>query len=162
MRPVIVAGAFPIKNVIKEPIIWAVFAALVFTLCSSPVPSVVTDTNDILCGMKIPAMMILLGIAIGQLRLSDLRSAGLLAIGRLGIGVSVVGLTAISALGATETAAGKIFFLTSMPSAVVAYVIAAQFDRDPQQVAGLVNFSTLLKILYLPVLLWFALAMEST
>lgn len=158
LMPVIVAGAFSVKKVLKEPLIWAVVAAMVVKFTAAPVPSVVADTTEILGGMMIPVMLILLGVAIAQLGFSDLRSAGLLAVGRLGIGVGA-GLATVAALGSTGTEAGTIFLLASMPSAVVTYVIAARFDRDPQKVAGLVVMSTLLSLICLPVLLWVALWM---
>lgn len=155
IMPVIVAGAFSVKRVLKEPLIWAVFASLYVKFSGAEVPKFAAETTEILGGMMIPVMLVLLGTAIAQLGLRDLRTAGLLAMFRLGVGVAA-GVVTIFLLGSTGTEAGAIFLLASMPSAVVTYVIAARYDQEPQKVAGLVVVSTLLSLICLPVLLWVA------
>lgn len=158
LMPVIVAGRFSAMSVIKEPLIWAVVAALVVKIFDAPVPQVIADTTGILGGMMIPVMLILLGAAIAQLAPRDIRTASKLALARLGIGTAA-GLATIIVVGASGVEAGAIFLLASMPSAVVTYVIAARYDQDAQKVAGLVVMSTLLTLLCLPALLWIALEM---
>ncbi len=159
LMPIIVAGAFSIMKVVKEPLIWAVGASMFFRFTDAAVPQFIDDTTKILGGMMIPVMLILLGVAIAQLGFKDLKTASQLALGRLVIGVGA-GLATISFLGSSGVEAGTIFLLAAMPSAVVTYVIAARFDQEPQKVAGLVVVSTLLTLICLPVLLWTALWMS--
>ena len=161
LMPIVVAGTFSIKTILKEPLIWAVAAAMAFRFTDAAVPQTIADTTKILGGMMIPVMLILLGVAIAQLGFRDLQTAGLLALKRLAIGLCA-GLATIGLLGFSGVEAGAIFLLASMPSAVVTYVIAARYDRDPQKVAGLVVISTLLTLICLPVLLWIALWMAGT
>ncbi len=44
-----------------------------------------------------------------------------------------------------------------MPVAVFSYLFAAQYDTNPDEVAGMVLISTAISFLSLPLLLWFVL-----
>ncbi|MCG3268079.1 AEC family transporter [Yoonia sp. I 8.24] len=160
LMPIVVAGAFSPKSLVKEPLIWAVIAALFVKFTGAMVPLIIADTTEILGGMMIPVMLVLLGAAIAGLGVSDLKTAATLALLRLGIGLAA-GLCTIYILGATGIAAGAIFILSSMPSAVVTYVIAARYDQGPKRVAGLVVMSTLLTLICLPLLLWVSLQLAA-
>ncbi len=50
---------------------------------------------------------------------------------------------------------GVVIIQSTMPAAVFNYILAFQYQRSPQAVAGIVIVSTLLSFVSLPVLLWF-------
>jgi len=156
VMPVVVAGAFSIRKLLTEPLIWAVLAALFIKFTATSVPTVIGNTAEILGGMMIPTMIILLGAAIAQLGVSDLKTACTLALVRLVVGL-VAGAGTVLLLGMSGPAAGALFLLAAMPSAVITYVIAQRYGREPEKVAGLVVVSTVLTLLILPLLLWTAL-----
>lgn len=157
IMPIVVAGQFSLARFIKEPLIWAVAAALWFQFSGAVVPQVIVNTTDVLGGMMIPVMIILLGAAIARLAIGDLKTAVVLSVVRLFIGLSA-GLATITILGTAGVASGVIFLLAAMPSAVVTYVIAERYGRQPEKVAGVVVMSTLVTLVCLPALLWAALA----
>lgn len=156
VMPIVVAGIFSVKRVLKEPLIWAVVSALIVMFSDMEVPSVVADTTAILGGMMIPIMLILLGAAIARLGFGDFRKTLKLALVRLGIGLAA-GLSTAFLLGTSGIASGTIVLMASMPSALVTYVLAERYDREPEKVAGLVIASTVVSLFALPLLIWGAI-----
>ena len=159
IMPIIVAGSFSLEKVLKEPLIWAVLAALFVMFSGKQVPLIIADTTDLLGGMMIPIMLILLGAAIARLGLRDLGKSVKLAFLRLGIGLAA-GTSTIVLLGTSGVASGTIFLMAAMPSALVTYVIAERFDREASKVAGLVVTSTIISLIFLPLIVWGAIAIS--
>ena len=156
VMPIITAGTFSLMRTLKEPLIWSVTAVLVFKGTGVAPPEVVSETTRLLGGMMIPVMVILLGAAIARLQIKDIRTSIVLAFARLLIGI-VAGTVTIVVLGATGIPAGSLFLMAAMPSAIVTYVIAERYGRDPESVAGMIVASTLLTFVALPGLLWVGL-----
>lgn len=156
VMPIVVVGKFSIKTVLQEPLIWAVVSSLLFLFTNFQVPSVIADTTEILGGMMIPVMLLLLGASIATLGFNDLINSLKLAVLRLVIGVAA-GITAMLLLGTSGIASGTIFLMATMPSAIVTYVIAARYQKDAEQVAGLVFTSHILTLAILPLIILGAL-----
>ena len=159
VMPIVVAGKFSLEKVLKEPLIWAVLAANSVKFGGIPVPSVIADTTDILGGMMIPIMLLLLGAAIARLGLGDLGKSIKLAFLRLGIGLAA-GTSTIFLLGTSGIASGTIFLMAAMPSALVTYVLAERFDREADKIAGLVVTSTMISLIFLPLIIWGAISIS--
>jgi hypothetical protein len=102
-------------------------------------------------------MLLALGHTLAGITIARAPMAIVLAVTRLGLGFAVAwALSAASAL--TGTLRGVLLIESSMPVAVFSYLLAARYDRHPQDAAGAVLISTLISFLTLPVLLLFALA----
>lgn len=155
----IYAGSLRIGALLRQPLIYSVLAVLLVTWFAIPVPQVVLTTTSLLGGMMIPAMLLLLGSSLASLQITDLRPALLVASGRLVIGL-ISALVVIAVLDLNGAAAGTVFLLATMPTAIVSYVFAERFGRNPGQVAGSVVVSTLLTFACLPALIWAALAIS--
>ena len=156
VMPIVVAGYFSLRSILQEPLIWAVAAAIFIIFSGTKVPSVIASTTQILGGMVIPVMLVLLGASIAKLAVKDLKKTIMLACLRLIIGL-VAGIIAITVLGTTGIASGTIFLMATMPSALVTYVFAARYNREPDTVAGLVVTSTAITLLVLPLILLVAI-----
>lgn len=152
------SGSMRISDLAKQPLIYSVILVLLVATFNLPVPQVILKTTEMLGGMMIPSMLILLGTSLATLKVSDLGQSFLVAMGRLVIGVSA-GLAVIYLLGLTGTAAGVVFIMASMPSAIVTYVFAERYQQSPNRVAGAVVMSTLMTFCCLPLLVWAALWM---
>jgi len=159
--PLVVIGKFSLKTVLKEPLIWAVAAAMFIILSDTEVPKAVANTTELMGGMMIPVMLILLGGAIARLGFGGLKTSLMLAVLRLGIGLAA-GICTILLLGTTGIATGTIFIMAAMPSALVTYVLAARYHGEADEVAGLVVSSTVITLLILPLLLWCAIHLAET
>ena len=150
------SGTVRLGALARQPLIYALAAVLLVAATGLPVPQVILKTTEMLGGMMIPAMLILLGTSLATLAVSDLRSALAVAVGRLAIGIASA-LVVIWLLGLSGIAAGAVFLLATMSSAIVTYVFAERYQQNARQVAGAVVVSTLLTFLVLPVLVWTAL-----
>lgn len=101
-------------------------------------------------------MMLALGHALGTFRVEGLPVAVSLAAARLGTGLLVgVGITQV--FGLTGVVRGVVLVQSTMPVAVFNYLLAARFDRHPEDVAGAILISTLVTFATLPALLLWAL-----
>lgn len=154
--PAIVSGDPGLRKLLREPLIWAIVAVILFRVTELPIPTVVADSAALLGGVMIPTMLILLGGALARLKVGDVRTSVFLAVVRLAIGVST-GLAMVTLFKLEGVEAGAIFLLCSMPSALITYVIAQHFGRSPERVAGLVVSSTVLNFACLPLLISAAL-----
>lgn len=150
------SGSLKLGLLARQPLIYAVIAVIIVTWSGIQVPEVVLTTTQMLGGMMIPAMLILLGASLATLQISDLGTAMLIAVSRLVIGV-ISAVVAIWVLDFNGVAAGVVFLLASMPTAIINYVLAERFQHNPRQVAGAIVASTVLTFLCLPLMLWVAL-----
>ena len=150
--PAVVTGDPGFGKLLREPLVWSVVAVILFRVTGTPVPQIVADTTSLLGGIMIPIMLILLGGALSRLKVSDIKTSVLLAVARLTIGV-VTGLTLVTLFRLEGVEAGAIFLLSAMPSALITYVIAQHYGREPERVAGMVVSSTVLNFACLPVLI---------
>ena len=160
VMPILSRGSFSLDSVFREPLVWAVVAAIVFRLSGMTPPGILADTTEILGGMMIPVMVILLGGALARLKVSDVGVSVRLGVARLLIGVSA-GTLVVTAFRFRGIEAGTVFLLASMPAATVTYVFAQRYNRSPEQVAGLIVTSTVLVFLALPAILFVAISMSS-
>ena len=104
----------------------------------------------------IPLMLLALGHTVGGLRAHNLKRAFGLGSARLVIAFIVaVGVSA--ALGIKGVAQGVLVLQGSMPAAVFSYLFAARYERDADDVAGIVLVSTLLAAVALPLTVSYAL-----
>ncbi len=151
----IASGQYSIGSLLRQPLIYAVFAVFGVMLTRVTVPTIVATTTELLGGMMIPAMLILLGNSLAKLKVSDFMPAFAIAVGRLVIGASAA-IATIWLLGLTGMLAGVVFMLSTMPAAVMSYVYAERFQRDPEKIAGAVVLSTVLTFAALPGVIWIA------
>jgi predicted permease len=152
------SGSLRISDIVQQPLIYSVALVLLVSALNFPVPQIILKTTEMLGGMMIPAMLILLGTNLATLKVSDFGPSFAVAVGRLLIGL-FTGTAVIYLLGLTGPAAGIVFLMATMPSAIITFVFAERFQQSPNRVAGAVVMSTLLTFIFLPALVWAALWM---
>lgn len=150
--PAIVTGDPGLKKLLREPLVWSLVAVIAFRVTDAPIPTIVADTTELLGGLMIPVMLILLGGALARLKVSDIGLSALLAFVRLAVGIAT-GLILLALFNLSGVEAGAIFLLSAMPSALITYVIAEHYGREPERVAGVVVSSTVLNFACLPLLI---------
>jgi predicted permease len=142
--------------VFTTPIIYGAIGGLGVLLAVVPVPEWLGNTIGALGGLLIPLMLMALGNTIGGLKAHNLPRAFGLGTARLVIAfVVAVGVSEL--LGLTGVAQGVLVLQGAMPAAVFSYLFAARYDRDADDIAGIVLVSTLLGAVLLPFLVSYAL-----
>ena len=96
--------------------------------------------------------LVALGIALSRLRVTSLGRSTALACLRLVAG-ALVGWAVAWGLALGPVAAAVVILQSAMPVAVSSYLFARMYEREPEEVAGMVLVSTLLSFAMLPVLL---------
>ena len=99
-------------------------------------------------------MLITLGVSLAGLKVTSFKESTILAVLRLGIGIGV-GWAVVEIMDVTGVMRSVVIIQAAMPTAVFNYMFASQYQRNPQQVAGMVVISTILGFITLPwLLLW--------
>jgi predicted permease len=145
-----------VRTVLTTPIIYGALGGLAVLLLEVEVPEWLAATVGTLGGLLIPLMLLALGNTIGALRASNLHRALGLGTARLVIAFAVaVGVSEL--LGLSGVAQGVLVLQGAMPAAVFSYLFAARYERDAEDIAGIVLVSTLLGAVFLPFLVSYAL-----
>jgi malate permease and related proteins len=154
--PLLQARVSMLRTLATTPILYGALAGLGVLLFRVHVPEWLQATAGTLGGLLIPLMLLALGNTIGGLRTSNLRRALGLGAARLGIAFAMaVGVSEL--LGLTGLAQGVLVLQGAMPAAVFSYLFAARYERDAEDIAGIVLVSTLLGAAFLPFLVSYAL-----
>lgn len=151
-----VAGGGSPLVAIKEPLVGATVAGLVFLILGWETPEWLTRSLSLIGQMAIPMMLITLGVALARLRVMRLGPAIALSLGKLIVGIAIAVITAwifnLSWLGTSA-----LVLQLAMPVAVSSYLLAEKYGADGPEVAALVVVSTALSVVSLPLMLAFML-----
>lgn len=142
----------PLKTLIKTPTVYAIAISMALLLTGTSLPPWLANTVDLMSGFTVPLMLITLGVSLASIQVKNLRSG-------LGFSFLRIPLAAVTAwliagwVGLPPVAQSILVVQMCMPVAVFNYLFAQRAQREPAYVASLVFCSTLLALLYLPVLL---------
>ncbi len=151
-----VSGSFSLKSIAKMPIIPATLIATGFLATNTEVPAWLYNTTNLIGQLTIPLMLFTLGVSLARLRPVSLARSTALSMLRLAMGFAVgVGLSEV--MGLTGVERGVVILQCSMPVAVFCYLFAQLYNREPEEVAGVVISSSFLAAIALPGLLWYVL-----
>lgn len=142
----------PLRTLARTPTVYAILLSLVLLLTDTALPRWLSNSVELISGFTVPLMLITLGVSLANIQVKSLRS---------GIGFSLLRIPVAAALawgigallGLPPLAHSIVVLQMSMPVAVFNYLFAQKARREPEYVASLVFCSTLLSLLYLPLLL---------
>jgi predicted permease len=144
------------RTLVTTPMIYAALIGIVLLATDTPLPQTLANTVELLAGLAIPLMLLALGYSLESFRIAQPGKAIGLAILRLVLG-TVVGIVVAELYSLEGTMRGVIIIESAMPLAVFNFLLAARYDRHPEDVAGAIVISTLISFLTMPVLILFAL-----
>ena len=148
----VAAGQLSARTLVRTPLVWACLLGIALQLGGIGLPHWVDNTIGLVGDLAIPMMLLTLGVALANLKVTSLWRSALMSLGRLGLGLGV-GLAIAEILGLEGAARGVLILQSAMPVAVLNYLFAARYDRSPEEIAGLVLVSTALSFVTLPALL---------
>ncbi len=142
-----------LRNVLRMPLIYAVGLGLIFNLAHIPVPEPIMKSVDLAAGGAVPVMLAILGIELARVKIESERGLiGLATIVKL-IATPLVAFPLAALMGLDGLTRAVCIIEASMPTAVMASIVAVEFDTRPKLVTGIVFVSTLGSIITLTVLL---------
>jgi predicted permease len=146
------SGEMSVRQLVRTPLVYAVLAAVIVISTDAEVPAWLMRTTQSLGGITIPLMQFTLGVSLATLRVKRLPRSFALGMWRLVMGFSV-GVGLASAFDLTGVIRGVVILDCAMPAAVINYLFAEKFERDPDEVAGVVVASTTISLVALPMIL---------
>jgi hypothetical protein len=145
-----------VRTLFSTPMLYGAVAGLAVQIADVRLPVWLANTLSTLGDLLIPLMLMALGNTVGGLKAHNLPRAVGLGTARLAISF-VVAVGVSFALGLRGVAQGVLVLQGAMPAAVFSYLFAAHYERDADDIAGIVLVSTLLGALALPFLVSYAL-----
>ena len=140
------------RTLLTTPVIYAAVVGMILMSTDVAVPGWVERLLGLLAGMAIPLMMIAMGYSLAGFRVAGFPRALGLGVLRLVLGFGV-GVVISLWLGLEGTLRNVVILQSAMPAAVFNYLLAARYDRHPEDVAGIVLMSSIIGAGTLPLLL---------
>lgn len=157
--PMLQSGAPVLRTLVTTPMIYASAAGLLALVLEVPIPQWLGEAIGLLADLTIPLMLLALGHTLGGLRAANLKLALGLGTARLVLSFAIA-LGVSELMGVTGMAQGVLILQGVMPAAVFTYLFAVRYERDAEDVAGIVLVSTLLAAVLLPGLVPYLLGLS--
>ena len=145
-------GGDGFREIFRLPLIYATVAGIGLTALDIEVPEPVTVTMTMLGDATIPLMLLSLGYRLESIEMAHLRIATWGAAIRLMGGFSIAsGLVYLLSIPGVT---GRVIILSSsMPSAVINFILTERYNLDPGLVASIILMSTLMSVFTTPLVL---------
>lgn len=142
-------------NVLRVPLVYATIFGLAFNIGQVKMPLPIERAITLLAQGTIPAMLVLLGMQLAQLRLKGNLRPVLVASGLRLLASPLVAIVVVTMMGMHGVMRNVSIVESSMPAAVFTGVLTAKYDSNAPFATAVILISTLASILTLSVLLSF-------
>ena len=142
----------PLKALATTPTVYAILISMALLLTETSLPRWLANSVDLMSGFTVPLMLITLGVSLASIQVKSLRSGVSFSLVRIPL-AALVAWGVGHWLNLPPMAQSILILQMSMPVAVFNYLFAQRAKREPGYVASLVFCSTLLALIYLPILL---------
>lgn len=142
----------PLLELARTPTIWSIVISVILMVFHLSLPQWVFNATQLLGGFTIPLMLITLGVALAQIRPNNLLGGMLFSLIRIAI-VIPIALLAGYLVGLSNTLNVQLMLQMCMPVAVYTYMFALKANRTPDVAASRVFVSTVMSLIYLPIML---------
>jgi len=145
-----------IFSIAKNPMVVATIAGIGFSFFDIIIPEIIRLPVSMLGQIAIPLMLFSLGARLTEIQVKDWKIAvvGTLLCPLSGI---LVALLVLPLFSLPSEQIPILLLFSILPPAVLNYIVAEQFDQQPQLVASIVLFGNLTSLATIPVILWFIL-----
>ena len=149
---------FDIKIILKSPSTYAVIVAVSFLYFDMEMPKIVLNTVMLLGYAMIVMILMSLGVSLTQLKVFSLKSSLISSVGRVIIG-PIIGFLIIKIFNLSGFAAGVLLIQSSMPSAILTYLIASMYSPKEivDNISSMIVVSTLMSLITVPIIVFIAL-----
>ena len=142
-----------VLSIFKLPLVYAVALGLILNQVGVVVPGPIMQAVDLTGNAAVPVMLVILGIELAGASLGNDRPImGIATVVKL-IVAPLLAFPLAALMGLSTLARNVCIVEASMPAAVLASIIAVEFDVRPKLVTGIVFASTAFSIVTLTVLL---------
>jgi len=149
-------GSMTPATLSRTTLLYGVALALFFIFSGLKPPVWLMNTTQLMAGITIPMMLLTLGVSLARLKFGSAGKFIFLSALKLSVGI-LVGFTIAHLFGFEGLERNVLILQTSMPVAVFSYMLASQYNRNPEEVAGMIFVSTLMSMITIPLLLTYML-----
>ena len=150
--------AFDFQTIFKSPAFYAIIITVLFLYIEQPVPQFVMNTVMLLAYGMIVMILMSLGVALTQMKVFSFKDAVITSTGRVILG-PIIGFILVKIFGLTGVSAGVILIQSSMPSAILCYLVASMYSPKiiVDNISSTIVVSTIMSLVTIPITLFFAL-----
>lgn len=142
-----------LTNIFKVPLVYGLIIGFILNLTDTTLPLPLERVVTLLSAATVPAMIALLGMRLVHTSIKGQVGPVLLAAGMRLLVAPVVMLLLITLAGASGVTRQVVITEAAMPTAVIAGVLAIQFDADADFVTATILTSTVIGLVTLSVVL---------
>ena len=149
---------FDIKIILKSPSTYAVIVAVAFLYFDLEMPKFVLNTVMLLGYAMIVLILMSLGVSLTQMKVFSIKTSLISSIGRVIVG-PIIGFTLIKIFNLSGYAAGVLLIQSSMPSAILTYLIASMYSPKEivDSISSMIVVSTLMSLITIPIIVFISL-----
>ena len=149
---------FDVKIILKSPSSYAVIVAVLFLYYDLEMPKLVLNTVMLLGYAMIVLILMSLGVSLTQMKVFSIKSSIISSIGRVIFG-PIIGFILIKIFNLSGFAAGVLLIQSSMPSAILTYLIASMYSpkKIVDNISSMIVVSTLMSLITIPIIVFIAL-----
>ena len=149
---------FNLYIILKNPPFYAILFSAIVLYYNLTLPTVIINTTEWLMYATIFLILMSLGIALVRLKVFSFRKAIICSLTRMLLG-PLIGFLLILYFKLDGFAAGVLLIQSSMPSAVLNYLVASMYSpkKIVDSVASTIVVSTLMSFVTIPIVVYFAL-----
>ena len=150
--------SFSLEILIKNVPIYAILASVIFLYFRWDVPGYIENTTFLLTYTTIFLVLMSLGIALSRFQVISWTKASILGAVRVIIG-PIIGFSLIKYLDLDGFAAGVLLIQSSMPSAVLTYLVGSMYSdkKVVDSVASVIVTSTVMSLITVPIVVFYSL-----
>ena len=150
--------SFSIEILVKNVPIYAILASVIFLYFRWDVPGYIENTTFLLTYTTIFLVLMSLGIALSRFKVVSWTKASILGAVRVIIG-PIIGFALIRYLDLDGFAAGVLLIQSSMPSAVLTYLVGSMYSdkKVVDSVASVIVTSTVMSLITVPIVVFYSL-----
>ena len=150
--------SFSLQILIKNVPIYGIIIAIIFLYFEWEVPGFIENTTFLLTYTTIFLVLMSLGIALSRFKVVSWTHASILGGVRVIIG-PIIGFSLIKYLNLEGFPAGVLLIQSSMPSAVLTYLVGSMYSRKRvvDSVASVIVTSTLMSLITIPIVVFYSL-----
>ena len=149
---------FDFQIIFKSPAFYAIIFTILLLYFEEPIPQFVMNTVMLLAYGMIVMILMSLGVALTQMKVFSFKDALITSTGRVIIG-PIIGFVVVKIFDLTGAAAGVVLLQSSMPSAILCYLIASMYSPKEivDNISSTIVVSTIMSLITIPIVLFFAL-----
>ena len=149
---------FDIKIILKTPSTYAVIVAVAFLYFDLEMPKFILNTVMLLGYAMIVLILMSLGVSLTQMKVFSIKTSLISSTGRVIIG-PIIGIILIKIFNLSGYAAGVLLIQSSMPSAILTYLIASMYSPKEivDSISSMIVVSTLMSLITIPIIVFISL-----